>query len=411
MDQPRPIILYIEDDPASQHLVDRVLTRYGYQVTITGDGLAGMALARQLRPDLVLVDVNLPSMDGHEVAARLRGLASFEQTPIVAVTARSTPGEREQALAAGCSGFLTKPIEVSSLPGQIAGFLQGKAERLDDAERSRQLEYFNQRLLDRLEGKVQELQSANQRLRELDRMKSDFIVLVSHEMRTPLTLISGYTRLLDAQLGQTGGQTNQALQEIADGLEMGTSRLNRVINEIINFSRVTSGTLDLALGPVRLASLVEQCVAQVDELCRQRNLTLHVHDLSGLPVIKGDGAQLRIVLENLLGNAIKFTPDGGTICIEGEALPRAVRLCVRDSGIGVAAGEQRHIFNQFYRLGDIQHHSTSKSAFQGGGLGIGLAMARGIVEAHDGRIWIESEGRDPERLPGSAFYILLPTIR
>jgi signal transduction histidine kinase len=126
-------------------------------------------------------------------------------------------------------------------------------------------------------------------------------------------------------------------------------------------------------------------------------------------MIEADGSQLRIAIQNVINNAIKFTPDGGEIRITADVVGNAVDLIIQDTGIGIAPEQQRVIFEQFHVLGSIEHHSTSKSAFQGGGLGLGLPISKGIVEAHNGRIWVESEGYDPEKTLGSTFHILLPT--
>lgn len=402
-------IVYIEDDHASRRLVERVLTSRGYSVFLASDGLEGIALAREKQPDLILMDMNLPSMDGREITTRLRSLPHFERIPIVALTANTSPGSRELALAAGCTGFLTKPIDVASFPRQVKDFLQGMVEPLTADERSQHLKLHAQNIVERLESKVRELEGANRRLRELDRLKSDFIVLVSHELRTPLTLVSGYAHLLAEQINQSGDLVPaNTIGGIAEGLTSGVSRMQDVINEIINVARIASGKLDLALGPVRISQIVEEIRIEYESICQKRQLTLSIGDLESLPIIEGDGKRLKSAIEHVLGNAIKFTPNGGSIFIIGRAMGDAVDLIVQDTGIGIPAEEQRRIFDQFYVLGSIQHHSTSKSAFQGGGLGLGLAIAKGIVEAHNGRIWVESERRDLEKLPGSTFHMLLP---
>jgi signal transduction histidine kinase len=403
-------ILYIEDDSASRRLVQRVLGSRGYHVLVAGDGLEGITLAREQHPQLILMDINLPSMDGREITTRLRSLPHFANVPIVALTANSSPGSRELALAAGCTGYLTKPIDVGAFPEQVEDFLHGRVEPLTADERSEHLQVHAQNLVMRLENKIQELEVANQQLRELDRLKSDFIVLVSHELRTPLTLISGYTHLLNERLKQAGEMIPAPLVAAdAQGLSVGVTRMREVVNEIIGVARIASGTLDLALGPVRLSEIVEDAHAELRQVCQQRRLKVQIGDLKRLPMIEGDGTQLRTALEQVLGNAIKYTPDGGSIFVVGRAVDNhAVDLIIRDTGIGIPLEDQRRIFEQFYVLGAIQHHSTSKSAFQGGGLGLGLAIAKGIIEAHNGRIWVESERRDPDRLPGSTFHILLP---
>lgn len=402
-------ILYIEDDNASRLLVQRVLSSRGYDVHVAVDGLEGIALAREKRPNLILMDMNLPNMDGREITTRLRSLPHFADVPIVALTANNSPGSRELALAAGCTGFLTKPINVSQFPEQVEDFLHGRIEPLTTDERNVHLQRHAQNLVERLESKINELETANKRLRELDKMKSDFIVLVSHELRTPLTLISGYAHLLEEQLKQAGSAVPAtAVANIADGLNMGVARMREVVNEIISVSRIASGTLDLALGPVRLQQLIEEIQGDYAEICERRRLVMQVGSLSKLPVIEGDGRRIKVALENVIGNAVKYTPDGGSIFIVGRCVGDAVDIVIRDTGIGIPLEEQRRIFDQFYVLGSIQHHSTSKSAFQGGGLGLGLAIARGIVEAHNGRIWVESKRRDLQEPPGSTFHILLP---
>ena len=131
-------------------------------------------------------------------------------------------------------------------------------------------------------------------------------------------------------------------------------------------------------------------------------------DLTKLPIIQGDGEQLKSAIYHIFSNAIKYTPDGGSIFVVGRSVGDTVDLIIQDTGIGIPDSEHRRIFDQFYTLGSIEHHSTSKFAFQGGGLGLGLAIVKGIVEAHNGRVWVESERRDLDQFPGSTFHILLP---
>ena len=402
-------ILYIEDDPASRRLVQRVLDNKGYQVVVAADGLEGISMARQHHPNLILMDINLPSMDGREITTRLRSLPNFTSTPIVALTANHSAGNRELALAAGCTGFLTKPINIATFPNQVSAYLNGHAEPLNINEKNEHLQRHAQNLVERLEYKINELESANKRLRELDQLKSDFIIMVSHELRTPLTLISGYAHLLDEQVKQTEeALSGEMVSGVAEGLNLGVTRMRDVVNEIIKVARIASGMLDLALGPVRLANLVQDVYEEYSEVCEKRQLNVQIGDLSRLPIIEGDGEQLKSAIYHIFSNAIKYTPDHGSIFVVGRAVGDTVDLIIQDTGIGVPDSEHRRIFDQFYTLGSIEHHSTSKFAFQGGGLGLGLAIVKGIVEAHNGRVWVESERRDPEQFPGSTFHILLP---
>lgn len=401
-------VLYIEDDLASQRLVQRVLENHDYEVLLAAEGLAGVKLARQNNPDLILMDINLPGMNGREITTRLRSISNFAGTPIVALTANTSPGHRERALAAGCDGFLTKPIDVLSFPDEVESFLKGYREKLDQEEHLTHLEVHAKELVTNLEAKVRELEAANQRLRELDRAKSDFMAVVSHELRTPLTLLEGYTHLLFERAHETNEQFPPDMVPLIDGLHKGVDRIGQVINEVINVSRISSGTLQLSLGPVPIVQLFKSLEKEVAGAANERQIALEFADPQDLPVIEGDGKQLLVALKNVVGNAIKYTPDGGQVTVSGRLLDDAVDVIVADTGIGIPMSEQRRIFDHFFMLESVDHHSSSKTAFQGGGLGLGLAITQGIIEAHQGRIWVESPGRDEEVLPGSTFHLLLP---
>ena len=402
-------VLYIEDDVGSQRLVERVLEKHGYDVAIAGEGMEGIDRARQTQPHIILMDINLPGMNGREITTRLRSLSNFRQVPIIALTANTSPGHRERALAAGCDGYITKPINVAQFPQQVEKFLHGHRERLAEQEKIQHLELHAQQLVGRLEDKIRELEAANEELRELDRMKSSFIALVSHELRTPLTLLEGYAHLLEEH-ADTGDPEAYppGLLELVKGLESGVKRISQVINEIINVSRIASGRLEISVGPVRLSTIVDDIVNSHARTIKERNLDVQVDDLSDLPLIHADGKQIGIAIGNVFENAIKYTPDGGRITISGQAVGDAVDLVIRDTGIGIPPDEQRRIFDHFHILESIEHHSTSKSAFKGGGLGLGLGIASGIIEAHNGRIWVESKGRGADTDSGSTFHLLLP---
>ncbi|MDJ0754046.1 MAG: hybrid sensor histidine kinase/response regulator [Ardenticatenaceae bacterium] len=401
-------ILYIEDNLANQKLVQRVLGKRDYHVLIANDGFEGIEMAMRELPQLILMDINLPTMDGKQITTRLRSMPHFSKTPIIALTANTSPDSRAQALAAGCNGFLTKPIDISRFPDQVNTFLEGHADTLEAGEESEQLKLYAQQLVTNLENKIRELQEANHQLRELDRMKSDFIILVSHELRTPLTLINGYSHLLQDYAKQAQKEGNDQLLYVTGGLTKGINRLSTVINEIISVSRIASGALELAIGPVLLSVLIKEILEDKKELCESRDLNISLVGLDDVPMIQGDGVQLKIALGNIIGNAIKFTPDNGIIQIVVKAMTDSVSIMIKDTGIGIPLDEQRRIFDQFHILGSIQNHSTSKSNFQGGGIGLGLPIARGVIEAHRGRIWVESKGRDEKNPPGSTFNVLLP---
>lgn len=402
-------ILYIEDDPGSQILVQRMLSFAGYKVIIASRGLEGIDMAKREMPDLILMDINLPDMSGREVTTRLRADEKFRNLPIVALTAQAHAGEREKALVAGATGYLNKPVDVDRLPHQIAHYLSGGKDTADDTTlRSAQAAY-NQEIVARLETKIRELERVNGELRRMDKVKDDFIQLTAHELRTPLTLIYGYSRLLqDSPVVRRLKAETSEVGSFVDGLVESIERMSKVISEILTVSRVATGRVELSIAPFNIGEIAAQVIKGFDQAAKQRNLLISFN-LSQWPIaLQGDADLLEMALYNVIGNAIKYTPDGGVINVTCKTGITHLLIIVQDTGIGINKEDQGRIFDRFYTASDTQLHSTSKTAFRGGGLGLGLAICQGIIEAHGGRIWVESTGRDEEKMPGSTFYIDLP---
>ncbi len=406
-------VLYVEDDVSSQRLVHRLLTSEGFDVLIADDGIQALEGARSEKPDLILLEINIDRMDGYEVATRLRSLDGLGDVPIVAVTAATLPGDRERAIVAGCSGYISKPIDVDRFPEQIRAYLAGQEDDLESAEeRAAYLVEYNRRLVARLEEKVREQERVKAELKKLEKMKSDFLVLAGHELRTPLTVIYGYMQILQASRDVHGdpeqeGSAQNLLRRISEAVE----RLNEVTQDILNVSLIDADRLEMSHEPVFINSTVQSVLHNLKSFGLPRALTFDMGlGLRQVPVVEGDSRRLHQALSNVIGNAMKYTPDGGTIFLDAEALDDVLHLWVRDTGVGIPAEELPEVFGRFYMREDtdISHHRSSKTAFKGGGLGLGLAVAKGIVEAHGGKMWAESPGYSEERLPGSTIHILLP---
>src|SRR5450432_363360 len=402
-------ILYIEDDPGSQLLVQRALSFVGYKVLVASRGIEGLDLAVKQPPDLILMDINLPDLSGREVTTKLRSDQRFRTTPIVALTAASQAGEREKAIAAGATGYLTKPIDIDRLPAQLEYYLTGARDTADADALLLAHSAYNQEVVGRLDAKIRELEASNAELRRLDKIKDDFIQLTAHELRTPLTLVYAFNHLLqESEIVRELRAASPELESFMFGLADSVERMSKVISEILTISRIASGRIELALAPTNLADVIQGIVKEYSEVAQQRNMLLDFDPEQGRGAIQADADLLRLALFNVIGNAIKYTPDGGLINLFITRDTVNVTILVKDTGIGINKADHERIFDRFSTASDTQRHSTSKTAFGGGGLGLGLPICRGIIEAHGGRIWVLSEGRDEEHLPGSTFYIELP---
>jgi len=258
-----------------------------------------------------------------------------------------------------------------------------------------------------------ELAETNRQLQRLDQTKADFVTIASHELRTPLSQIFGYSDVLASLEGEELSDA-QVVQQFISGISRGAKRLQEVVDAMVDVSLIETGALKMRLALVRIEDVIAHAVDSVSTVARERALRLTVGDLSSLPAIQADSSRLDQVFRGLVKNAVKFTPDGGEISVTGFAgsgLPGRggyVEILVADQGIGIDPEQQALIFEKFYRPENPLLHSTNDSAFKGAGPGLGLSIAKGIVEAHGGRIWAESPGRDEAACPGSTFHVRLP---
>jgi signal transduction histidine kinase len=257
---------------------------------------------------------------------------------------------------------------------------------------------------------IHDLQKTNKVLRQLDRNKLEFIQIAAHELRTPLTVLNGFVNVMRTIPEAT---SNPALAEVTEGIIKGTNRMHKVVNMMLDLTRVGSEHLKVASVPVPLKRIIDDLVREFEETTAERNIHLSVTHAVGTPEINGDPGLIQKALYQLIVNAIKYTPDGGKIMITTRPTAMeddapGLEIAVRDRGIGLDAEHQDLIFEKFYQVGEVALHSSGKTTFKGGGPGLGLALVRGIARAHGGKVWVESAGHDEVNFTGSTFYLLLP---
>ncbi|MDI3285257.1 hybrid sensor histidine kinase/response regulator [Polyangium sp. 15x6] len=391
-----PRILHIEDDPANRLLVRKLLQKAGHEVIDAADGLEGVRLAVSgMAPDLILVDLNIPGLDGFEVTLRLRGEPQLAGVPIVAITAE---GDRETSLAVGCDGFLQKPIDARSFATVIERYIQqGTRENMPVSAGAVRLRQQSQRIVQHLEEKVAELSRANARLRELDAARTEFYRNISHELATPMTPIVGYVKLLlDEELGPLTRAQGKALRAMDDCVR----RLRSLMDNLLDVTGLETGRMRFIHVDYDFLDTTRRAVAQVADNLAEARIHL-VEDLPRGPLPGwGDAGRLQRAMVHLLENAAKFTPSGGTVGVRVARLASGhYEVCVADTGPGIPPDQQQRIFDPFYQVdGSVTREH--------GGVGVGLAIARRTARGLGGELKLASpcnEIIESVRLGGAAF--------
>ncbi|MBX3270002.1 MAG: hybrid sensor histidine kinase/response regulator [Sandaracinaceae bacterium] len=374
------LILHIEDEPKNRLLVHKLLSAAGHEVIEASGGVEGIRLARERRPDLVLVDLRMPDLDGYEVTLRLRSIAGLEKIPIVAITAE---GDRETSLAVGADGFLEKPIDARRFARQIERFLGGHRERRERRE-SAPLRIASQRIVERLERKVVALSDANEQLEEMARLRRDFLRNLSHELATPMTPIVGYLRLLlDEELGPLTPVQKKSLESVRTS----TERLRALIETLLDVSSIETGRMHVFSRPYDFATVAARAIEQAQPQMDARSIQLFVEPTPAKLEARGDPDKLRRAMVHVLDNAAKFSPEGGSIAVAiervGAGRDAALELRVADDGPGIPQALEAKVFQAFYQVDGSPRRAH-------GGVGLGLAFARRVAEALGGGVALHS---------------------
>lgn len=258
-----------------------------------------------------------------------------------------------------------------------------------------------------LQQRTAELEKTNQMLEQMDRTKIRFIQVSAHELRTPLTLVQGY-----AQMVQLKARDNKDFEKYAKGIMDGATRMVDIIDNLLDVSRIDSNLLEVMATDVEIKNLMEKVKKTFGPSFEERQMTFTVNGIDDLPPIRADGDLLYKVFYHVIGNAIKYTPNGGSVTVNGRMMNEQnqqpeIEIEIKDTGIGIDPQYHELVFEKFYQTGDVLLHSSGKTKFKGGGPGLGLAIARGIMDSHRGRIWLESPGHNEETNPGTTVFIRL----
>jgi len=373
-------ILIVDDSPANCELLSKRLSRQGYRCCQAFGGKQALELVEQEQPDIMLLDLMMPEMDGLEVLHVLRKRYDSISFPVLMVTAKNQGEDIVSAFAAGANDYIEKPVDFPVLLARLRHHLEHK--RLDDEVKSSRA---------RLEEQNERLQMGNQ-------YKINFLSSMSHELRTPLNAVLGFSEvLLDEMLGPLNDKQKQYCQEIYNS----GSYLLLIINDLLDLSKIEAGKLALEPQPTDIPALVSTAIDLVKEKAQRGGITLVSEVDEKLGMVKWDPLRVKQALLNLLSNAIKFTQSGKEVKLTARITTNnEVMLCVADQGCGIAKEDLERIFLPF------EQAASPMKKRSGEGTGLGLALVSRLASLHGGRVEVESEVG-----VGSRFALYLPYRR
>lgn len=387
-------ILMVDDRPENLLALEAVLQPLGHTLVRATSGREALKALLERDFAVILLDVQMPGIDGYETAELIRGRERSQSTPILFLTAINTGAHQVfRGYEVGAVDYLLKPIEPAILISKVSIFVELYMHTRRVREQARLLE-------DRVRDRTAELAEALAREQEARkeaeaavRARDHFLAVASHELKTPLTAIYGNLQLLQRRLGNSEGLEPRNRRSIEVAVEQ-TARLNQLIEMLLDISRIQTGLLDIARTPLELGAMLRRVVREVEPGLERHEIDLALAD-EPLP-IEGDELRLEQVLHNLVGNAVKYSPNGGRVTIRAGRKNGSVAVAVSDEGIGIPTDELPYIFEHFYRA-----ENTDASKIDG--MGIGLYVVRQVVALHGGEVSVaSSEGH------GSTFTITLP---
>ncbi|HXH40533.1 MAG TPA: ATP-binding protein [Thermoanaerobaculia bacterium] len=364
-------ILVVEDNRDMRDYV-RHLLQDQWTVETVDDGRAALERIRATKPDLVLADVMMPLMDGFELLRGIRQDESIRDLPVILLSDRAGEESKVEGLEAGADDYLVKPFSAGELIARVRSHITLAELRRESMQRERQL--------------LRDLEIAN-------RAKDEFLTTLSHELRTPMTATLGWAAML-----KMGRSEHREWRQAADAIEQSTRAQAKLIDDILDISRISTGKMQLSMAPVSLEEVVEAAVSTVRQLAEAKAqvIVTRIQRLPGRVI--GDADRLGQIVRNLLSNAVKFTPAEGQIRVDVDhAGDFIARVRISDSGEGISADFLPLVFDRFR-----QADSGLRRAH--GGLGIGLSIVKDLTELHGGSVSAASDGRGK----GATFTLTFP---
>lgn len=364
-------ILIIDDTPMNVDLLSALLSKEGYDIQAAGNGSLALDMVQQSPPDLILLDIMMPGLDGYQVCQALKANEQTREIPVIFISALDHVDDIVKAFEVGGVDYITKPFQRQEVRARVKSHLTLIQQR-------RQIE--------------EQLQHEVQTYQALDKMKDQFIYSATHDLKNPLNIILGFTYLLENIDGATFEVEGK---HYLAAIQRGVMKMQALIQDMLELAKLQANT-KLSLSSISLNDLLAAAMRDFEMPAREKNITLTFQPCEEAVTLWVDQQRMARVIENLVSNAIKYTPEGGTVQVRAGLEDNTAIIQVTDTGLGIPEKDLPHLFEPFFRVQEESHQAVE-------GTGVGLTIVQTIVQQHGGHVSVESElGK------GSTFRIALP---
>jgi two-component system sensor histidine kinase/response regulator len=370
-------ILIVDDEPKNLQILNGLLTEYGYAVREAGDGKEAIEEALAFPPDMILMDIKMPNMDGFEACAELKANPKTKEIPIIFISGLTNVNDIVQAFQVGGVDYINKPFQFAEVIARVDKHLTILRQRQQILEQKQQIEAMRKR--------------DQQRFNQLSEMREQFVQSATHDLKNPLSIIRGSAEIM-RRFSET--HANPYLRECIENILESSKEMTELVTGMLDFLKIQS-SLELQISQVKLKPLVANLLKRHEIVARGRNISLK-SELEELDA-QLDETQMNRVIDNLISNAIKYSPDNSQVHVRLKKASKHVVLEIQDEGFGIAQDDKAKLFTPFFRG---KKHDGERLIE---GTGLGLAIVKEILDQHRGQIEVETElGK------GSTFRVLLP---